>query len=965
MHDPLDLWTARLALERGLVTQEQLAGALAEQAADPRGASLGEILGRRGWIGPADLEGLLAERKKRIGEAFELSDSKLEEALLGRLLVRQGLITERQLYECLGDQAALAEQGKPAPRLGELLARKKYLAGALPGPAAEEQVGLFCARCGARYRTSGYDPEGKYSCRKCRGPLLPGGESETTGLLPVSRAPLPEDVVEALKDPSNRYADGRYLRVREVGRGGMGVVWKAWQTDLERYVAIKQMTPALWSETEQKRFLREAQTAARLSHPNIATVYDTGVHEGKSWIAMEFIEGDPLSTFTTSVPGAVTRHGPPERRSSKLLPLRHALEVLKEAAEAVEFAHQKGVIHRDLKPHNLMLSRGGGRVYVMDFGLARPVQTRDGITLGDSILGTPPYMSPEQARGDALDRRTDVYSLGAVLYFLLAGRPPFQGNSPAETLMLVLAEDPEPPRTLNPGVPPDLEKICLKALSKDRHRRYESAKAFAEDLGRFLKGEPVRARRSSARERLRKWVREHPARSAALAAASVVAIAALSIGLAVRAADRGEAAARVREGDEAARAENWPRALAAYEAALALDGSHAAADAGRRRAEQALKEGRAAGPEIRREADRAWDLGRWATALALYERALRWKADPAVEERIRRARAELQREEQARAEADRTAKDAATAARNRQEREEARKAATPHLLAAVEAIEAVDRMQRRESGPADLLAQLAYAETAAGRAVGADSTYLEARLVRAKLRHRLGDHAGAIEDYSAALEMAPWSRQAAYGKCYTTLVRLVLRREAPFLRDSEDLQPLEAEFHAAVEEAAQEYSSDAYERWAVMALQELVARATSKAAEKMRTIALEGRAQPAYHFLLAYVALEEGGEPESRAAKAVEHLGALLELDPLNAEGLHLRSVLRARTGDAKGALEDAERAVPLRPGAPGPLLARAQALKLRGRYDAALKDLEKAVEIEPKLASALKREIAELQRLK
>lgn len=218
----------------------------------------------------------------------------------------------------------------------------------------------------------------------------------------------------------------------------MGVVWKAWQTDLRRYVALKLLVGTMWTEVELKRFYREAQMAASLSHANIASIYEVGSHEGKHFIAMEFVDGESLA----QVMAPSSKQG--TTRIVKHLPTRRAIEVVRDAALAVDYAHSKRIIHRDLKPHNIMVQHADGRVYVMDFGLAKPIRTKDPITVSDAIVGTPQYMSPEQGRGDPLDRRADVYSLGAVLYHVLTGRPPFEGRSPAETLMAVLGDDPPP-----------------------------------------------------------------------------------------------------------------------------------------------------------------------------------------------------------------------------------------------------------------------------------------------------------------------------------------------------------------------------------------------------------------------------------------------------------------------------------------------------------------------------------------
>ncbi|MFN3486819.1 MAG: serine/threonine-protein kinase, partial [Planctomycetota bacterium] len=180
----------------------------------------------------------------------------------------------------------------------------------------------------------------------------------------------------------------------------------AWQPDLRRWVAVKVLAGTLWTEVELKRFYREAQMAASLSHPNIASIYEVGAHEGKHYIAMEFVDGDSLARLMVPPSG---RQG--TARVSRPLSPRRAIEILREVALAVDYAHSKGIVHRDLKPHNIMVQRSDGRAYVMDFGLAKPLRPGDSISMSDAIVGTPQYMSPEQARGETLDVRSDVYSL--------------------------------------------------------------------------------------------------------------------------------------------------------------------------------------------------------------------------------------------------------------------------------------------------------------------------------------------------------------------------------------------------------------------------------------------------------------------------------------------------------------------------------------------------------------------------
>src|SRR5436190_3973616 len=520
-----DFLIGRIALERGLLSVDQLAECLSDQKS-ATGGSLGTIMLRKGLIKQRDLDVLLEEQKRRLAEALDLSDPKLEDALLGRLLIKQGLVKEAQLYECLRSSAELGERGEKAPRLGELLVRKGYLTTDAVDrvlPSAKKDRYL-CPKCGTHFSSLGGDDLKFPTCKQCGAVLekreRTGRPGETTETIKVD---LPEDAAKIAKDPARQFAGGKYLLVQEVGHGGMGVVWKAWQTDLKRYVAVKILLGTMWTDIELKRFYREAQLAASLSHPNIASIYELGAHEGKHYMVMEFVEGDSVARLMNPV---INKQG--TQRAIRQLPARRAIEILRDAALAVDYAHTKKIIHRDLKPHNIMVQKADNRVFVMDFGLAKPIRKEDSITLSDAIVGTPQYMSPEQARGDTVDRRTDVFSLGAVLYHMLTNRPAFDGHSPGEIMMSVLADDPAPMRKLNPRIHEDVETICLKALDKDRDRRYETAKAFAEDLTRYLDGEPITARPLSTRERAWKEMRRRPLQMA-LALASLGALLLIGI----------------------------------------------------------------------------------------------------------------------------------------------------------------------------------------------------------------------------------------------------------------------------------------------------------------------------------------------------------------------------------------------------------------------------------------------------
>ena len=301
-----------------------------------------------------------------------------------------------------------------------------------------------------------------------------------------------------------------YEILDELGRGAMGVVYKARQLRPNRIVALKMiLSGGHASRTELARFRTEAEAVALLHHPHIVQVYEVGEHAGNPYFSLEYVEGESLHKAAGGMPQ----------------PARRAAELTRALALAMDAAHQRGIIHRDLKPANILLTRDG-TPKITDFGLAKRIDDKDsGTTRTGAILGTPSYMAPEQAQGRTKETgpQADIYSLGAILYDLLTGRPPFCGETVLDTLEQVRREEPVPPSRLIPRVPRDLETICLKALAKDPHRRYARAAELAEDLDRFLSGLPVLARPTPLWERALKWTRRHPA-AAALAAVSVLAV---------------------------------------------------------------------------------------------------------------------------------------------------------------------------------------------------------------------------------------------------------------------------------------------------------------------------------------------------------------------------------------------------------------------------------------------------------
>jgi tRNA A-37 threonylcarbamoyl transferase component Bud32 len=306
-----------------------------------------------------------------------------------------------------------------------------------------------------------------------------------------------------------------YEILDELGRGGMGVVYKARQVGLDRIVALKTILPRGAKREEQtRRFLQEAKAMALLQHPNVVQIHEIGDCDGRPYLVMEYVGGGNLS----------------EKLAAKPIPPRNAAEMVARLARAVAAAHEQGVIHRDLKPSNILLT-ADGTPKIADFGLAKWFATPADATETGHPLGTPSYMAPEQfsrQRGP-LGPTVDVYALGTILYELLIGHPPFLTDNPLDTLQLVLAQEPVPPRRWQPKTPRDLETICLKCLEKEPRRRYATAQALADDLDRFLAGAPISARAVSGLERIGRWANRHRSVAALMVLAVVATLTVLVV----------------------------------------------------------------------------------------------------------------------------------------------------------------------------------------------------------------------------------------------------------------------------------------------------------------------------------------------------------------------------------------------------------------------------------------------------
>src|SRR6266536_1646350 len=349
---------------------------------------------------------------------------------------------------------------------------------------AMSSVLRVCRKCGAEIFADA--PEGL--CTVClfetgldllARPSVAAGDRGSVENTEASDANAVPHIKKAPRPAKTLAEFGDYKLLEEIGRGGQGVVYRAHQKSLNRTVALKVIGLGHWAtEAHLKRFRREAEAAARLEHPGIVPIHEVGEHDGSCYFSMKFIEGGQLD--------AVARR--------EAMPIRRAAQLIAKVARIVHYAHEHHILHRDIKPGNILLD-GKGEPHLTDFGLARLVETESTVTRTMEVLGTPSYMAPEQAVGNnaAISAITDVYGIGAVLYQLLTGHPPFAGGTTYETIKLLLDAEPRQPRLWNARIDRDVSTICLKCLEKDPKRRYSSALALAEDLERWLRHEPILA----------------------------------------------------------------------------------------------------------------------------------------------------------------------------------------------------------------------------------------------------------------------------------------------------------------------------------------------------------------------------------------------------------------------------------------------------------------------------------------
>jgi serine/threonine protein kinase len=438
-----------------------------------------------------------------------------------------GCPSSQQLEQLLEDQLSEAEQGVIATHVSACA-------------SCQAQLEKLTATLGAGLRTPRHQgaesetPKPAFLHQLKRTPPSPEqlGLDRADGETPVT---IPQAPLGAVPPVAEWPVVPGYEILGVLGRGGMGVVYKARQTGLHRLVALKMLLAgAQAAPREQARFRLEAEAVARVQHPNIVQIHDIGTSEGRPYFVLEYVEGGSLDART---------RGHPQ-------PVEAAARLVETLARAIHVAHQQGIVHRDLKPSNILLASaarppsslakdngplvddGGtrptdyGQPKITDFGLAKRLEGSDTWTHTGEVVGTPNYMAPEQAagKGRPVGPAADVYALGAILYELLTGRPPFKAATPLETVLQVLHEEPVPPGRLVPQLPRDLEAVCLKCLEKEPHQRYASAEALADDLARWLRGEPTLARPLRWPARVRRAARRHPFASAATILFGVAAV---------------------------------------------------------------------------------------------------------------------------------------------------------------------------------------------------------------------------------------------------------------------------------------------------------------------------------------------------------------------------------------------------------------------------------------------------------
>ena len=491
-----EILLGKITIRMNLITEEKLAQCLRIQEGEPDGKSLGEILVEKGYLDPAQLKKVLEVQKRALERKEEITQRRLEEVIFGKILVKKGFCSKKDLHLALREQATQKERGV-SRRLGEILVERGLL---LPSQveealAIQKKKILACDQCLSQFNVANFQEGEKIKCSKCGYPLslpnklysisvdeattLVGGMKDSvTDTFPTTA----QKVSLAEEEDLNGQVVGGCKIMEKLGQGGMGAVYKAHHVGLDKPVALK-VLPIRFTDDSSfvERFSREARSAAKLEHPNIVQVLNVGLEmiEGNEYhyIVMQYIEGRSIEDIM---------------RQRRKLKVEEATRVCREAAKGLAAAHGRKIIHRDVKPDNIMIT-SEGLVKVTDFGLARSTEAPSDITQEGQIMGTPFFMSPEQCDNQTTDGRSDLYSLGVTYYYMITGEKPFVAETPLQVMMKHIKEEFRFPSRYEETIPISVQRVIEKLLAKPPEQRYQTAKDLIRALDRILKGEDITA----------------------------------------------------------------------------------------------------------------------------------------------------------------------------------------------------------------------------------------------------------------------------------------------------------------------------------------------------------------------------------------------------------------------------------------------------------------------------------------
>jgi serine/threonine-protein kinase len=468
MPEQEELLLGRIAVAKGLLSSEQLDQCIRIQSSQSPPPPLGQVLLAHGYLTEEQLQQLLALQRSRLEKVDRATEKPRKLSLFGRLVLAKGWVTEGELNECLRIQAQLERFGK-ARQLGQIMVEKGYLTVAQVKQllAEQDKYILRCPKCGTRYNVAGYKENQVLRCIKCNSILR-----KPRRLVHVSA-----DATfygDGLTDPVIGKTLGSCKILKRLGQGGMATVYLGKHLGLNKLMAVKILPPASAQNRRViERFIHEARAAAKLEHPNIVQVYHVGVEDGYTFILMQYIDGQSLNELLHQL-GRLNVH--------------QALSIMKQTARGLAAAHRQGIIHRDVKPDNILINKDG-RVRVSDFGLARQIASLGERKSSDIIAGTPYYMSPEHWRGKGVDARSDIYSLGATFYYALTGQHLFEAQSVAVMMKLHMSEPPKSPKVHEASLPDSVCTIILKMLQKSPRKRYQKMEEVVADIERVQQGQ--------------------------------------------------------------------------------------------------------------------------------------------------------------------------------------------------------------------------------------------------------------------------------------------------------------------------------------------------------------------------------------------------------------------------------------------------------------------------------------------